>query len=176
MPREHRKRGQRKKRRKEEEDSKEIQQIQETPNATTDVGWTTHTQPSWIEDAPEAPVTSENNVEAPWGYVDPDVKAYFRTVEEQMLEWQSTGKPQPDEAQADKDPNEGKVRLVLLGGHGSQRHSLERRMFFAAALQELQGKELQLATDPDCSGILERMVYSMDDLVRRLFIENYLGS
>ena len=40
----------------------------------------------------------------------------------------------------------------------------------------MQGKELQLATDPNCSGILERMVYSMDDLVRRLFIENYLGS
>jgi len=54
--------------------------------------------------------------------------------------------------------------------------SLERRLFFAAALQEMRGKELQLATDPDCSSILERMVYSMDDLVRRLFIENYLGS
>lgn len=58
----------------------------------------------------------------------------------------------------------------------SQRYSLERRLFFAAALQEMQGKEMQLATDPNCSGILERMLYSMDDLVRRLFIENYLGS
>lgn len=49
-------------------------------------------------------------------------------------------------------------------------------MFFAAALREMQGKELQLATDPDCAGILERMIHSMDDLVRRLFIENLCGS
>ena len=173
MPREHRKRGQRKKKVKEGEDS---QGTQETPNARIEVQWTAQTQPSWIEDAPEAPVAPENNFEAPWGYVNPDVKAYFRTVEEQMLEWQSTGKPQRDEAQLDKDPNEGKMCLVHLGGHASQRRPLERRLFFAAALQEMRGKELQLATDPDCSSILERMVYSMDDLVRRLFIENYLGS
>jgi len=173
MPREHRKRGQRKKKQK---DGEELQEIQETPNARTEVQSTAQTQPSWIEDAQEASVVPENNFEAPWGYVNPDVKAYFRTVEEQMLEWLSTGKLQRDEAQMDKDPNEGKIRLVLLGGHASQCRPSERRLFFAAALQEMQGKELQLATDPDCSGILERMVYSMDDLVRRLFIENYLGS
>jgi nucleolar protein 9 len=171
MPREHRKRGQRKTKRKEGE---ELQEIQETPSARAQS--TAQTQPSWIEDAAEAPVVPENNFEAPWGYVDPDVKAYFRTVEEQMLEWQSSGKLQRDEAQIDKDPNQGKACLVLSRGHASQHRPLERRLFFAAALQEMQGKELQLATDPDCSNILERMVYSMDDLVRRLFIENYLGS
>lgn len=173
MPREHRKRGQRKKKQKEGED---FQEIQATPNARIEVQWAPQTQPSWIEDAAEASVAPENNFEAPWGYVDPDVKAYFRTVEEQMLEWQSTGKLQRDDPQMDKDPNEGQMCLVLLGGHASQRRPIERRMFFAAALQEMRGKELQLATDPDCSSILERMVYSMDDLVRRLFIENYLGS
>ena len=173
MPREHRKRGQRKKKREEGEDS---QGIQETPNARIEAQSTTQTQPSWVEDAPEAPGAPENNFEAPWGYVAPDIKAYFRTVEEQMLEWQSTGRLQRDEAQLDKDPNEGKMCLVLLIDHDSRRRPLERRLFFAAALQEMRGKELQLATDPDCSCILERMVYSMDDLVRRLFIENYLGS
>lgn len=110
MPREHRKRGQRKKKPKEGE---EFQEIQETPNARTEAQWTAQTQPSWVEDATEAPVVPENNFEAPWGYVDPDVKAYFRTVEEQMLEWQSSGKPQRDEAQTNKDPNEGKACLVL---------------------------------------------------------------
>jgi len=171
MPREHRKRGQRKNKRKEGEG---FQEIQETPNVRTQ--GIAQTQPSWIEDPAKAPGVPENNFEAPWGNVDPDVKAYFRTVEEQMLEWQSSGKLQPDETQIDKDPNEGGVYLILSRGHASQRPPLERRLFFAAALQEMQGKELQLATDPDCSNILERMVYSMDDLVRRLFIENYLGS
>jgi len=111
MPREHRKRGQRKKKREEGEEPKEIQ---DTPDARTDVQLTTQAQPLWIEDAPEAPVAPENNFEAPWGYVDPDVKAYFRTVEEQMLEWQSTGKLQGDEAPMDKDPNEGRMHLVLF--------------------------------------------------------------
>lgn len=111
MPREHRKRGQRKKTRKEGEES---QEIQATSNAQTDRPSATHTQPSWIEDAPEAPVVSETDFDAPWGYVDPDVKAYFRTVEEQMLEWQSTGQLQRDGPQMGNDLNEGKMRLVLF--------------------------------------------------------------
>jgi len=116
MPREHRKRGQRKKKGKEGE---EAQEIREEPIARTEVQWTTQTQPSWIEDALVAPVALENDFEAPWGYVDPDVKAYFRTVEEQMLEWQSTGKLQRDEAQVDKDPNEGTMRIAFIRGHVS---------------------------------------------------------
>jgi hypothetical protein len=52
----------------------------------------------------------------------------------------------------------------------------ERRMFFAAALGEMQGKELQLATDPDCAIILERMINSMDDLARRVFLGSLMGS
>jgi nucleolar protein 9 len=49
-------------------------------------------------------------------------------------------------------------------------------MFFTAALQEMQKKEKQLATDPDCSVILERMSYSMDDFVRRVFVDSLAGS
>jgi nucleolar protein 9 len=49
-------------------------------------------------------------------------------------------------------------------------------MFFAAALGEMQGKERQLATDPDCAVILERMIYSMDDLARRIFANSLAGS
>jgi nucleolar protein 9 len=112
MPREHRKRGQRKKNKKQGE---EPQEIHETPIATNEAQSSAQTQPSWIEDAPEAPVAPEDNFEAPWGYVDPDIKAYFRTVEEQMLDWQSTGKPEREEAQVEKDPNEGTMGLVLLG-------------------------------------------------------------
>lgn len=45
-----------------------------------------------------------------------------------------------------------------------------------AALKEMRGKEKQLATDPDCSVILERMAYSMDDFVRRVFLDSLSGS
>jgi nucleolar protein 9 len=40
----------------------------------------------------------------------------------------------------------------------------------------MTGKEKQLATDPDCSAILERMSYSMDDFVRRVFMDSLSGS
>lgn len=49
-------------------------------------------------------------------------------------------------------------------------------MFFTAALFEMNGKELQLATDPDCSPVLERMLYSMDDFIRRVFTDSLAGS
>ena len=52
----------------------------------------------------------------------------------------------------------------------------ERRLFFIAALTEMSDKEKQLATDPDCSSILERMIYSMDDFARRVFIDRLAGS
>jgi hypothetical protein len=58
----------------------------------------------------------------------------------------------------------------------SNQNTLERRMFFGAALQEMNGKERQLATDPECSTILERMLYSMDDFARRVFMDALSGS
>ena len=45
-----------------------------------------------------------------------------------------------------------------------------------AALTELSGKEKQLATDPDCSNVLERMAYSMDVFVKRVFLDRLAGS
>lgn len=40
----------------------------------------------------------------------------------------------------------------------------------------MSDKEKQLATDPDCSTILERMTYSMDDFARRVFVDRLVGS
>lgn len=40
----------------------------------------------------------------------------------------------------------------------------------------MRGKERELATDPDCSIILERMAYSMDDFVRRVLMDSLAGS
>jgi nucleolar protein 9 len=53
---------------------------------------------------------------------------------------------------------------------------LDRRMFLVAALREMSEKERELATDPDCSSILERMAYSMDDFTRRVFMDRLAGS
>ncbi|KIM67710.1 hypothetical protein SCLCIDRAFT_1066085 [Scleroderma citrinum Foug A] len=42
-----------------------------------------------------------------------------------------------------------------------------KRLFFVVTLNEMAGKEKQLATDPECSFVLERMFYSMDDFPHR---------
>ncbi|KAI0035625.1 ARM repeat-containing protein [Vararia minispora EC-137] len=108
--------------------------------------------PSWIVSPPKEAVNSE----APFGYVDADVKAYFRTVDTQFREWLENDSER--ETEEDVDPHE------------------DRRMFLIAALHEMSGKERELSTDPDCSAILERMVYSMDDFVLRVFMDSLTGS
>ncbi|KAJ6510238.1 armadillo-type protein [Mycena vitilis] len=145
MPKEHRKRGKKKKPEPE-------WQPPEPKNVPQDE------LPSWIVSAPNHAAEEEDvNPEAPFGYVDVDVKAYFRTVDVQIRDWQNSA-ADPGFNEEDTDPNE------------------ERRMFFVAALTEMVGKEKQLATDPDCSLILERMAYSMDDFVRRVFVDSLIGS
>lgn len=132
-------------------------------------------EPSWIVPAREA---EDVHPEAPFGYVEPDIKAYFRTVDEQIQSWQEDGN-QLEYEDGGLDPNEGKYfpwkidlryLLVVAVCHKA------KRVFFVAALSEMSGKEKQLATDPDCSVVLERMAYSMDDFVLRVLMDRLGGS
>lgn len=129
-------------------------------------------EPSWIVTACKP--SEDTHPEAPFGYVDPDVKAYFRTVDEQIQSWQEDRTQQSDEG-ADLDPNEGAC-LLCISASNTHCFLAAKRVFFIAALSEMSGKEKQLATDPDCSVILERMVYSMDDFVLRVFVDRLSGS
>ncbi|KAF8075978.1 armadillo-type protein [Lyophyllum atratum] len=154
MPRENRKRG-KKNKKKPDEEAGFLDDQRVLPTAAEREPLASAGEPSWIRSAPED--VPEINPEAPFGYVDADVKAYFRTVDVQMRNWQEHNGTELDQDR-DTDPNE------------------ERRLFFMAALTEMGGKEKQLATDPDCSVILERMAYSMDDFVRRVFVDSLTGS
>jgi len=60
--------------------------------------------PSWIISGKKV---EDVNPEAPFGYVELDVKAYFRTVDVQIREWQDAREEehQPD-PEDDSDPNE----------------------------------------------------------------------
>lgn len=161
MPRENRKRG--KKHKKPKEDEEHHAQTRPQPEEQEEAG------PSWIVHRQ----AEEVNPEAPFGYVDAEVKAYFRTADLQIREWQEPGRPDVGEDE-ESDPNEGKpsptaLALDLIA-------PIDRRLFFVAALTEMEGKEKQLATDPDCSTVLERMIYSMDDFVRRVFMDRLSGS
>ncbi|KAK7061362.1 armadillo-type protein [Favolaschia claudopus] len=147
MPKELRKRGKKKKHTTEVEWQSPKEPTKPLPQET----------PSWIVSAPKTSAEDDTNSDAPFGYVDNDVKAYFRTVDIQIRDWQNAASER-DQNDEEADPNE------------------ERRMFFVAALTEMSGKEKQLATDADCSVVLERMTYSMDDFVRRVFVDSLTGS
>ncbi|KAJ7067930.1 armadillo-type protein [Mycena amicta] len=138
MPQELRKRGKKKKAQQPEP----LEDVRRTPPQQT-------LAPSWVIQPQEDPATLDPLPE--------DLKAYFRTVDLQLRDWQDTAPVDDDDGGAN-DPNE------------------ERRMFFVAALKEMGGKEKQLAMDPDCSIVLERMSYSMDDFVRRVFVDSLAGS
>ncbi|KAH9925284.1 armadillo-type protein [Fomitopsis serialis] len=150
MPRENRKRG--KKHRKPKEDDYHVRHERQESKAEVDPE-EQQAGPSWIVHRQ----AEESDKEAPFGYVDAEVKAYFRTVDLQIREWQEQGRPDVG-GDEDTDPNE------------------DRRLFFVAALTEMEGKEKQLATDKDCSIILERMIHSMDDFVRRVYMDRLDGS
>ena len=94
MPRENRKRG--KKHKKSVEEPAAAQPPLEQYTEPT-------AGPSWIVSGPSA---DQYNDEAPFGYVDSEVKAYFRTVDVQLREWQEEGNT-ASPADGDGDPNEG---------------------------------------------------------------------
>ncbi|KAH9894177.1 ARM repeat-containing protein [Cubamyces lactineus] len=148
MPRENRKRG-----KKHKKKTEEVAGVSQEPAPYVEDQDTAEAGPSWIVSGRDSTTVDQN---APFGYVDSEIKAYFRTVDVQIREWQET-KPEVVE-DADVDPNE------------------DRRLFFVAALNEMSEKEKQLATDPDCSTILERMIHSMDDFARRVFMDRLCGS
>jgi nucleolar protein 9 len=169
MPREHRKRGKKHKKNAEETQEHKVDEQRYEDEQEAQAG------PSWIVQGDSG--HEDVNPEAPFGYVDPDVKAYFRTVDEKLKEWQELRDyAKPDDEVGGTDPIEGVLPSPAgIQVEGLTRHT-ERRLFVVAALTELSGKEQQLATDPDCSTVLERMIHSMDDFVKRVFLDRLAGS
>ena len=91
MPKEFRKRGKKAKKSNVEKDSSKPEHQDEISAG-----------PSWIISTTK----DTEEPEAPFGYLDTDVKAYFRTVDVQIRNWQEN-EVDPDNQNADIDPNEG---------------------------------------------------------------------
>lgn len=97
MPRENRKRGKKHKKTPEEVPLAPPEPEHHEPEAG----------PSWIVSGPS---NDQPNDEAPFGYVDSEVKTYFRTVDTQLREWQEEGY-NAGPTDGDSDPNEGAKRF-----------------------------------------------------------------
>lgn len=108
MPREFRKRGKKAKKNTPQHDLKPIKHDQ--PPHEPEHHNLDEAGPSWIISTTPTNVPEEPNLEAPFGYLDADVKAYFRTVDVQIRNWQENGpevNAEDANGNADVDPNEG---------------------------------------------------------------------
>ncbi|KAE8252142.1 hypothetical protein A4X06_0g2404 [Tilletia controversa] len=85
----------------------------------------------------------------PFGIVDPEIKNYFKTAHADLV------------AAANSTPN-----------HEQDQHAL----LLSAALQELNGHELALATDPDTSLVLEYLIHSINNTQLRVLADRLTGS
>ncbi|WVQ70861.1 hypothetical protein IAR50_000386 [Cryptococcus sp. DSM 104548] len=85
--------------------------------------------------------------EFPFGVLDPDVKAYFRSIEDQIKDWEG------------------------VSSAGEERE--DRQIFLSSVLSELRGHELSASTDPETSIILERLLPSLNDWGRRVIGDSF---
>ena len=100
MPRENRKRGRKHKRPKAEEGYDNEQQDSYIEAQSQGAG------PSWIVDKKTIDADKLDS-DAPFGFVEPDLKAYFRTVDDKLREWQDNMIKDELEADNEVDHNEG---------------------------------------------------------------------
>ena len=103
----------------------------------------------------------EIDLNAPFGFVDPDIKAYFRSVDEKLVEFASLGLAKSQDQGADDEDEESELE--------------DRTNFLHSALEEVRGLELKLATDGDTALVLERLIHSMGDWGRRVLMDSFSG-
>lgn len=106
MPRENRKRGKKHKKQNVEDYVENRGQSYHQEAAEPEAG------PSWIRQRSNAEEEPEVNPEAPFGLVNPDVKAYFKTVDEKLREWQELRDDgYGNEEEGGEDINEGECKM-----------------------------------------------------------------
>jgi nucleolar protein 9 len=105
MPKELRKRGKKKSKKVHEDAQPTRHEPIPEPEETAAAG------PSWI--LPAVKTDDIQNSEAPFGYVDADVKAYFRTVDTQLREWQENSDNNLDGEDDSVNSNDGMLMKLL---------------------------------------------------------------
>ncbi|GAA5865536.1 hypothetical protein JCM3774_002043 [Rhodotorula dairenensis] len=96
---------------------------------------------------------------------DPDTKAYFKRVSEQIDEMTAQG--------------HGKAATqVVIDDNGQEVEEEiedERPLLLRSALESLSGHEIELAGDGETSVVLEQLLYAMDDFARRVLLDRFAG-
>ncbi|KAK4046586.1 Nucleolar protein 9 [Microbotryomycetes sp. JL201] len=96
--------------------------------------------------------------------VDPDTKAYFQQVAQQISELEALG------------VGSSYHNSNTIQDEDGQEAEDDRPLLLRSALQNLSGNEISLAGDNDTSVILEQLLYSMDDFARRVLADRFTGT
>lgn len=128
-----------------DEDAIEPQNVTVTPPAAAS------DQPAWI-----ARQGDEEDPTAPFGFVDTDVKTYFKDLFSQLKASESTVVYGEDDAEAAEFS--------------------EHALLVQAALREADGRVLTLATDPDMSVVLEYLIGHLKGKAIRILLDRMSGS
>ncbi|GAA5879418.1 hypothetical protein JCM8547_005421 [Rhodosporidiobolus lusitaniae] len=96
---------------------------------------------------------------------DPDTKAYFQKVAEQIEEMTAQG----------AGARETQVVLNDDGEEVEVEAEDERPLLLRSALESLSGQEVELAGDGETSVILEQLLYAMDDFAKRVLLDRFAG-
>lgn len=110
------------------------------------------------------------NEEFPFGELDPDLKGYFRTVEDQIKDWEGTssvGEQREGTFQVFELHEVWGIVLII--------NCVDRQNFLSSVLAELRGHELKISTDPDTAVVLERLLPSLGDWGRRVIGDAFGG-
>lgn len=96
---------------------------------------------------------------------DPDTKAYFARVSEQIEEMTQMGHGR----------RETQIIVNEDGEEVEEEVEDERPLLLRSALESLSGHELALAGDHETSVVLERLLYAMDDFAKRVLLDRFTG-
>ncbi|WFC98547.1 Nucleolar protein 9 [Malassezia yamatoensis] len=102
------------------------------------------------EDETEWIRNKERDANTPFGLVAPEMQAYFKEVNASFISFLHSEDPQAGEEEAE--------------------------LLLQAALNEMDGSELSLATDPTCSLVLENMLNLMKEKALRVFFDRMSGN
>ncbi|KAK4049232.1 Nucleolar protein 9 [Microbotryomycetes sp. JL221] len=91
--------------------------------------------------------------------VDPDTKAYFQQVAQQIKELEQLGVGHNYQEQDQLNQEED-----------------DRPLLLRSALQNLAGNEIELAGDGETSVVLEQLLHSMDDFAKRVLADRFTGN
>ncbi len=127
-------------------------------------------QPNWVK-LGDRPSKAEH--EAPFGYVDAELKAYLRAGWDRVIELESQG-------YTAKSTLTALAVASSAGGHAQSSNAAgdeddELALLLQATLKEMDGKELLLSTDPDTSLIVEAILHRLPAKPLRVFVDRLAG-